>query len=79
MWCAASGVCALTDGVFGGQVDGVCVQVLQEGAVHQVGELVNLDGRLIGVVQQGTEMLAPGRGARAGEFRPTTPEGTAPD
>ena len=58
------GVCALTDGVFGWQVDGVCVQVFQEGAVNQVGELVNLNGRLIRVVQQSTEMLAPGRGAR---------------
>lgn len=58
----------LTYGIFWWQVDGVCVQVLQKGAIHKVGELVDLDGVLVCLVQQVTEMLTP-EGRRAGEAK----------
>lgn len=39
-----------TNGIFGWQVNSVGVEVLQEGSVHHVGELMDFDGFLISLV-----------------------------
>lgn len=49
----------LTYSVLWWQVNGVCVQVLQESAIHQKGELLDLDGVPIPLVQQFPEMFTP--------------------
>lgn len=50
---------ALTNGVLWWQVDRVCVEILQECSVHQIRELMDLDGVLVHFVQQRAEMLTP--------------------
>ena len=57
---------ALTNSIHRWQVNVVCVEILQEGSVHQVGELVNFNRVLVYFIQQGTEMLTPGEGEEDG-------------
>lgn len=52
---------ALTNGVLWWQVNSVRVEILQERSVHQVRELMDLDGVLIHFIQQCAEMLTPGQ------------------
>lgn len=48
-----------TYSIFRREVDGISIQILQEGAVYQIGELMYLYGLFIGLVQQCSEMLTP--------------------
>lgn len=57
----------LTNSILWWQVNSVCVEVLQKGSVHQVRELVNFYGVLIGFIQQRTKMLTPGERRRGAE------------
>lgn len=50
---------SLTNSILWWQVDGVCVEVLQKGSVHQVGELVDFYGVLVSFIQQCTKVLTP--------------------
>lgn len=40
----------LTNSILWWQVNGVCVEILKKGSVHQVRELVNLYGVLVGFI-----------------------------
>lgn len=55
------GAHALTNGVLWWQVNCVRVEILQEGSVHQVRELMDLDGVLVHFVEQRAEMLTSRR------------------
>ena len=58
----------LTDGVLRGEVNGVCVEKLQEGSVDGVGELADLYHLLLILrplgAKHGPEMLTPTRNKR---------------
>lgn len=49
----------LTNGVLWWQVNSVRVEILQESSVHQVRELMDLDGVLVHFIQQRAEVLTP--------------------
>ena len=68
----------LTNSILWWQVNSVCVEVLQEGSVHQVWELVNFNVVLVRFIQQCPKMLTPGEETKGAYYRRDTVKDNSP-